>query len=133
MRPRPKPPKPNSIRRPTSGFGWLDARMLRDGWLAELGPDGVAVLAFLAIAADRDGVSYYARDRVAVQLDLDLPRVDRALRKLQDAGLLAHRPWRAGRRDGVWQLLPVPDSPDDAHASRTLSAAQVLCRLGFAG
>lgn len=131
MKPRPAPPRPNSIRKPVAGFGWLDARLLRDRWLPELGPDAIAVLAFLALAADRDGVSYYARDRIAVELDIDLPRLDRALQVLLDAALVAHRPWRNGRLDGVWQILPVPhrSTPNRTHG---LASAETLLReMGF--
>jgi hypothetical protein len=41
-------------------------------------------------------------------LGLDRARIDHALARLHELGLLAHRPWSPGRMDGVWQLLPVP-------------------------
>jgi len=131
MKPRPKPPRPDAIRQPQSGFGWLDARLLRDRWLAELGPDAIAVLAFLALAADRDGVSYYARDRIAVETGLDIPRLDHALDLLLDADLIARRPWRKGRRDGVWQILPVPKRNLPKRGAGTDSAASILRDLGI--
>lgn len=131
MRSRPTPPRPDSIRQPRDGFGWLDARLLRDRWLPELGPNAIAVLTFLALAADRDGVSYYARDRVAVEIGLDVPRLDRALDLLLDAELIALRPWRKAKRDGVWQILPVPQRNVPKRGTGIASAGSLLRDLGF--
>lgn len=131
MKSRPKPPRPDAIRQPHEGFGWLDARLLRDRWLSELGPDAIAVLTFLALAADRDGVSYYARDRIAVEVGLDIPRLDQALDLLLDADLVDRRPWRKGRRDGVWQILPVPQRNLPKQQGGSASAGDLLRDLGF--
>lgn len=53
-RPPPAPPRPDLQRRPIGAFGWLQAELLHDGWLAEVGPHAVAVLVLLATAADHD-------------------------------------------------------------------------------
>lgn len=107
-RPRPEPPRPNLIRKPRPPFGWLEARLLHEGWLARLGPKATALLIFLALAADGHGASFYGRDKMADLLGMDRDDVDRALDRLGELGLVAHRPWNSGHPDGVWQLLPVP-------------------------
>jgi len=107
-RPSPTPPFPSLERRPSGAFGWLDARLLHDRWLEDLGADATAVLVLLALAADRRGASFYSRERMARLLSLDLYRTDKALDRLIEVKLVAHKPWREGTRDGVWQLLPVP-------------------------
>ena len=133
-RPPPAPPHPGLLRTPKGRFGWLDDRLLHERWLAELGPDAVAVLVLLALAADRHGASFFSRARMASALGLDSARLDRALARLLELGLLAHRPWRPGLRDGVWQLLPLP-RPAHPVSQRTdpgpLSIAQILGILGF--
>ena len=129
-RARPTPPRPDLLRRPTGGFGWLDDRLLHDRWLGELGVDSLAVLVLLALAADRHGASFYGRARIAVSLAMDVDRVDRALHRLEHQALVAFRPWRPGLRDGVWQLLPVP-TPASQRDGRCVSAQDVLRRLGF--
>ena len=63
--PPPTPPHPDMVRRPRSPFGWIEDRMLRDGWLACIGVDAVGVLVLLVLAADRRGASFYSRDRMA--------------------------------------------------------------------
>ena len=127
----PVPPRPDLQRRPRGGFGWLDAELLHDGWLAEVGPHAVAVVVLFALAADRRGASFFGRDRMAVVLGMSRHEVDVALQRLVDSGLVDHRPWRAGVSDGVWQLLPPPARRQPDRARQTLSAADVLRSLGF--
>lgn len=130
-RPPPVPPRPELERRPTGAFGWLDAMLLHDGWLAEIGPHAAATLVLLALAADRRGASFFSRDRMAVVLGMSRHEVDLALQRLLDSELVAHRPWRVGAGDGVWQLLPIPRRQEPERSQQTLSAADVLRSLGF--
>jgi len=130
-RPSPLPPRPELERRPRGPFGWLEAELLHDGWLAELGPNAVATLVLLVLAADRRGASFFSRDRMAVAVGISRHEVDSALERLLDCGLIDHRPWRAGGRDGVWQLLPPPRRTQPDRARRQLSAAEILRRLGY--
>ena len=109
MRDKPAPPHPSLKRRPTGSFGWLDARLLHERWLTGLGPDATAVLTLLALAADEQGASHWSRARMTQALRMSRRRLDAALQRLLDRGLIAHRPWRAGHVDGVWQLLPLPE------------------------
>jgi hypothetical protein len=131
-RPPPAPPHPRLERRPNGPFGWLEAELLHDGWLAEVGPHAAAVLVLLAVAADQRGASFFSRDRMATALGMTRHEVDQALRQLVDADLVAIRPWRCGGSDGVWQLLPLPRRRSVERSRRTLSAGDVLASLGFA-
>jgi hypothetical protein len=107
-------------------------RLLREGWLAQLAPDAASVLLLLALAADRQGASFYGRDRMALALGLSRDAVDRALRRLLSLGLVAHRPWRPGLLDGVWQLLPLPPPPPPRGKAEPLPVADILARMGLA-
>lgn len=131
LRQPPVPPRPDLERRPTRAFGWLEAELLHDGWLAEVGPCAAAVLLLLALAADRRGVSFFSRDRMARALGMSRHEVDQGLQRLLDAGLVDHRPWRAGTSNGVWQLVPPPARKTSARAGQVLTAAEVLRSLGF--
>ncbi len=108
VRSRPAPPHPGQRRNPPRSFGWLDARILSDEWLGRLGPEAVAVMVLLALAADEFGASFYSRDTMAWSLSLDPPELNRCLERLSELGLVAHRPWSPGHPDGVWQLMPLP-------------------------
>jgi hypothetical protein len=128
-RPKPQPPRPTLVRRPWGPYGWLDARLLRDGWLARLGSDATAVLTLLSLAADRHGASFYGRDKMGLFLGLDRSAVDHALDRLLALGLVDHRPWRPGLPDGVWQLLPLPVKQAEPRGGDAVSVADVVRRL----
>lgn len=136
-RPPPAAPCPDRIRKPTSGFGWIDARLLHERWLAEMGADATAALVLLAIAADARGVSYFSRGGMAASLGCDVARIDRALARLRELKLIAHRPWRPGERDGVWQVLSLPERAARSgptplrQVGTTASAGDVLRSLGL--
>lgn len=135
---RPTPPHPELLRSPSGSFGWLEDRLLHGGWLARLGPEATCVLVLLALAADRHGASFYGRARMAARLGLTRGQVDRALERLLALGLVAHRPWRHGLADGVWQLMPVPEDehpePPESRTTRAgepLSVGAILAQLGI--
>lgn len=109
-RPPIRVPRPDRQRR-LSGtpFGWLDARLLRQGWLRALRPEATAVYAFLCLAANRQGVSYYRRERIGRELGLDEVLLDRALVRLEELGLTAYAPFRPGAVDGFHQVLALPE------------------------
>jgi hypothetical protein len=131
MKRRPVPPHPDLVRRPQAPFGWLDAHLLHDRWLARLEPDATAVLLLMALAADRHGASFFSRARMADALGIDVARVDRALDRLLDLRFVDLRPWRPGIRDGVWQILPV-EGNRTTRSGRTMHVADLLRSLGLA-
>lgn len=106
--------------------------MLHEGWLSRLGPDATAALTLLALAADERGASFYGRGRMAATLSLDSRALDRALERLLAIGLVAHRPWRPGHPDGVWQLLPLPVPAARDRATGPSAIGDLLGALGLA-
>jgi len=130
---RPTPPDPDLVRRPSGPFGWIEAHLLHDRWLARIGPEATAVLLLLALAADRRGASFYSRGRMGDALGMSITDVDRALHRLLELGLVALRPWRPGGRDGVWQLLSVERRGDAARTGKVAHVAELLRSLGFDG
>lgn len=98
MRQAPTPPRPDLVRRPQGGFGWLDDRLLREGWFARTGVEAVAVLTLLALAADRRGASFYSRRRMATALGTEVGVVDRGLAKLRELGSSSF----AHGKQGLW-------------------------------
>jgi hypothetical protein len=91
-----------------AGFGWLDARLWRDGWLEVLTAEDLAVYVFLCLVADRQGVSWYRRDRIRGALGLPEQAVWQALSRLEALGLVAYRPFHQHASEGFRQVLAVP-------------------------
>ena len=102
-------PRPDRVRRlEGTAFGWLAASIQRDGWLRVMTPEGIAAYAFLCLAADRAGVSFFRRERIGRELGLGDAEVHRALARLETLDLVAYRPFRPGAADGYRQVLAVP-------------------------
>ena len=101
-------PEPDRVRKVAGGFGWLDHRILREGWLEQMTTSEIAVYAFLVLAADRNGVSFYRREKIARILGLDIAEVARALGLLMRRGLVAFKPFSRATPDGFHQVLDVP-------------------------
>jgi hypothetical protein len=102
-------PRPERLRTlEGTSFAWLATAILRDGWLRVLPPQATAVYAFLCLAADRQGVSYYRRGRIGHELGLDDGEIHRALTRLQQLDLVAYRPFGPHAVDGFRQVLAVP-------------------------
>lgn len=102
-------PRPDRVRTLTgTAFGWVAADLSRKGWLRVLSPEALATYAFLCLVADRQGVSWYGRDRIGRELGLDDRQVYLALSRLEQLDLVAYRPFRAGAPDGYRQVLALP-------------------------
>jgi len=108
--PRVVVPKPERARAigAAPGFGWLDARIQRDGWLSALTPEDIAVYIFLCLVADRQGVSWYRRDRIREALALDERAVWRSLKRLEQLDLVAYQPFSKHDSEGFRQVLSLP-------------------------
>lgn len=104
-------PRPDRVRQMgPAGFGWIDARLVRDGWLEVMPAEAVAVYLFLCLVADRRGVSWYRRDRIRQALGMSEDRVHAALRRLHDLDLVAYRPFSRHASEGFRQVLSLPES-----------------------
>ena len=102
-------PRPDRVRRiGSSGFGWIDARLLGEGWLGVLSAEEVAVYTFLCLVADRGGVSWYRRDRIRQALGIAEEGVFTALQRLSELDLVAYRPFSRYASEGFRQVLEFP-------------------------
>jgi hypothetical protein len=106
------------IRKIPRSFAWIDHRLRSEGFLERLRPEDIGLYLFLALAADRNGLSCWRLDRI----QRAVPCFDRhalwdARRRLAELDLLTYRPWRRDEPDGCYQLLSVqrlenPISPE---------------------
>lgn len=98
------PIRPDRIRRIDGSFAFLPHRFLREGFLCALTPTELRLYVFLVLAADRNGLSFYAFDRICSVLEIDLDDFLDARNGLIDKDLLAF--------DGTrFQLLSLPARP----------------------
>ena len=56
---------------PPRGFGWIDHRLLREGYISRCSSQALAVYVLLVCASDAQGLSYYSDARMAQLLTLE--------------------------------------------------------------
>jgi hypothetical protein len=76
---------------PPRGFGWIDHRFLRDGYLGRCSPESLALYVLLVCASDVQGLSYYSESRIAEILGLELAVLRSSRRELIRLGLIAYQ------------------------------------------
>ncbi len=116
-------PRPERLRQLRStAFGWIDARLWRDGWLIAMQPSDIAVYLFLCLVANHQGVSWYRRDRIGEALNLSEDETRRSLRRLIELDLIAYTPFSRHDSEGFRQVLSLPSSgPPSSSSSETVS------------
>jgi hypothetical protein len=76
---------------PPRGFGWIDHRLLREGYIGRCSPQALALYVLLVCASDAQGLSYYSDPRIAQLLTLEPATLSQARRELIGLGLIAYQ------------------------------------------
>jgi len=105
-------------RPPATGWSWIDRRFLREHG-DYLSHEAMLLYLFLAVVADRHGLSFYSDHTLSSRLHLSLQALERARQELLDRDLIAHQL-------PLVQVLSLP-SPG---VSRRPEPGQGLIRLG---
>ena len=104
-------PAPERVRAITGSFAWIDHRFRRDGHMERFTLEDLALYLFLVLAGDRNGVSYYGKDRISNALALSYDQFTTARDRLIERSYIAFAPHRPGDANGYYQVLPLPDLP----------------------
>lgn len=89
------------IRRISGGFGWVDHRLVREGYVEACSHLALAVYLFLVTVADADGVSYWGERQLCERLNCGQVELRAARTELEAVGLIAYdKP--------IWQVLQLP-------------------------
>jgi hypothetical protein len=73
------------------GFGWIDHRLLRDGYISQCSPQALGLYVLLVCASDAQGLSYYSAPRIGQLLSLEPTALAEARRELIGLGLIAYQ------------------------------------------
>ena len=98
---RVQPLEPRRVRYPRGPYGWIELKVVTGGVFQEVGSDAAFTYLFLCAVGNRDGVSFWSRQRMAQTLGLSSDATEAAIRKLQARDLIAAN----GR---VIQVLSLP-------------------------
>lgn len=103
-RPHRSPVRPDRVRRIERGFAVIPNRFLHGGFFAALTHAERSLYLFLVLAADRNGVSFYAYDRICSTLEMTPDDYVLVRNALIDKDLIAF--------DGTrFQVLSLPPQP----------------------
>ena len=106
-------PQPQRLRRISTSFAWIDHRLVHNGYLAVMTHQDQSLYLFLALAADRHGVSFYRKEKICDLLGLDFAAFEVARDRLINLRLIAFAPYSALSVNGFYQLLPMEGPAPD--------------------
>ncbi len=106
--PNSRPPEPDRIRSFPRRWGWVDVGLYDSGMIATItGEEALLYLALLCVS-DRQGLSWWRDDTLGKRIGLGESGFQEAKRRLLEKRVVGFRPFHAGGRHGVWQVLDLP-------------------------
>jgi hypothetical protein len=121
-------PQPQKIRKIESSFAWVDHRLVRNGYLQVMTHDDMVLYLFLIMAADRNGVSFYRKEKICKAVSLDFSQFEIARDRLVNMKLVAFEGYSVLSPNGYYQVLPVEAKAPDYHKQITQKLADKLFR-----
>jgi len=106
-------PQPQKIRKIESSFAWIDHRLVRNGYLQVMTHDDMVLYLFLILAADRNGVSFYRKEKICDAVSLDFSQFEIAKDRLINMKLIAFKSYSVLSPNGYYQVLPVDNKAPD--------------------
>ena len=106
-------PQPHKIRSIKGSFAWIDHRLLRNGYLSITTHEDLALYLFLVLAADRNGISFYRKEKICNALNLDFRQFEVARDRLIDFKLIAFESYTVLSPNGYYQVLPIEAKAPD--------------------
>ena len=100
-------PQPQNIRKIKSSFAWIDHRLLQNGFLQVMTHQDLVLYLFLVLAADRNGVSFYRKEKICDTLNLDFRQFEIARDRLIDLKLIVFEGYTVLSPNGYYQVLPI--------------------------
>ena len=97
---------PKRIRRMPDGFGWVDHRLVRKGYLKERTREALALYLFLITVCDADGLSYYSDKTICGHLNFSDTELGLSRKELCNAELIAYK-------KPFYQVLTLPLRPEE--------------------
>jgi hypothetical protein len=121
-------PQPKKIRAIRGSFAWIDHRLMRNGFIGVMTHTDVVLYLFLIVAADKNGVSFYRKEKICDMLSLDYNQFEIAKDRLIDMKLIAFEGYSALSPNGYYQVLPIESMAPDYATQITEKLTEKLFR-----
>ena len=106
-------PQPQKIRKIERSFAWIDHRLMRNGFVAVMTHRDLVLYLFLVLAADRNGVSFYRKEKICETVSLDFSQFEIARDRLINMKLIAFENYSVLSPNGYYQVLPIEAKAPD--------------------
>jgi hypothetical protein len=106
-------PQPQKIRNIKGSFAWIDHRLMRNGFIEVMTHQDLALYTFLILAADRNGVSFYRKEKICEAVSLDFSQFEIARDRLINMKLVAFEGYSVLSPNGYYQVLPIESKAPD--------------------
>jgi hypothetical protein len=106
-------PQPKNIRKIKDSFAWIDHRLIRNGFLETMTHHDMVLYLFLILAADRNGVSFYRKEKICQAVSLDFSQFEIARDRLVNMNLIVFESYSVLSPNGYYQVLPIEAKAPD--------------------
>ena len=121
-------PQPKKNRNIKGSFAWIDHRLMRNGFIEVMTHQDLALYMFLVLAADRNGVSFYRKEKICEAVSLDYSHYEIARDRLVNMKLIAFEGYSVLSPNGYYQVLPIEAKAPDYNKQITQKLADKLFR-----
>jgi len=121
-------PQPKNIRNIKSSFAWIDHRLIRNGFLEVMTHQDMVLYLFLILVADKNGVSFYRKEKICQAVSLDYNQFEIAKDRLINMNLIAFEGYSVLSSNGYYQILPVETKAPDYSKQITAKLTDKLFR-----
>ena len=120
--------QPQKIRKIERSFAWIDHRLMRNGFVAVMTHRDLALYMFLILAADRNGISFYRKEKICESVSLDFSQFEIARDRLINMKLVAFENYSVLSPNGYYQVLPIESKAPDYSKQITQKLTNKLFR-----
>jgi hypothetical protein len=106
-------PQPKKIRNIKGSFAWIDHHLIRNGFMETMTHQDIALYLFLILVADKNGVSFYRKEKICEAVSLDFSRFEIAKDRLINMKLIAFESYSVLSPNGYYQVLPIESKAPD--------------------
>lgn len=105
---KPQVIRPDRLRRIKGSFSWIDHDFVNKGIIDALTKEEILLYYFLVTVGDREGISFYRREKICCKLKLGMDQYEKAKQSLIQYGLIAYKPFSRYSLNGYFQVLSLP-------------------------